>query len=127
MRKSQQRFLIIGLILLIGISSGCGTTQSLQSCGERRWPSPYAGTLEIGEQAVTWVTVWGHKSGGLEDLSRMLSLIFLPMSLVDTGCSFVADTVLLPLTLPYHLLYVEPPHHDSINSEIPFPTPVTAP
>lgn len=46
MRNSQQRCLIIGLILLIGTSSGCGISRAYTDRGDRRLPAPYAATKE---------------------------------------------------------------------------------
>lgn len=105
----QRLILVMTLILLISISSGCGTLLCHSDRGERALAVPYEGTsfeLKIVREGIAENFLFGGGHAGSPgdgfDLSGLAPFIMV-LSLVDLPLTFAADTILLPFSLPYHL------------------------
>lgn len=95
--RNSNRYLI-GSILMIGsILSGCATIIAIQDAGEPDVPIVYGGVQ------MDWVLVTANfREGGSVHMGD-LPWVLVAAATIDLPLSAVADTLLLPLTIPLSL------------------------
>jgi uncharacterized protein YceK len=92
-RRSQLRWVLVLSLLVVFVSSGCSTFDSRRGAhgfgGERMYPV-YSGVRLNVEY---WRLIQ-------TPMFRLPVIILAPYLIIDFPCSLVADTLMLPITIP---------------------------